>query len=209
MQSTYQISVVAGGWSFSKVPHSRVPGYLIAVNDSAYYMRRRIGVDEIVSMDRLWSEHRWAWMQMKQTAAYLRRSALKSLPHALQNGEWLHTFECDHETSIFSIDPARLNGQNSGICALNRAWLLKPKVLFLFGFDMQNGPAGERHWHPPYPWTAEWSTGEKKFIDWTREFDLIAQQFKNIGTRVWNVSERTRIRSFPILRPKDIPREAS
>jgi hypothetical protein len=49
--------VVAGGWSVSQVDLSRIPGTIIAINDSAIHLPR---FDIVVSMDRLWTEHRWA-----------------------------------------------------------------------------------------------------------------------------------------------------
>lgn len=216
MQSISQVSVIAGGWSFSKVPHDLVPGYIIAVNDSAFHLRRR--PDEIVSMDRLWAEFRWSWLREQRITTHLRRACMKNIDYN-QSDVWLDVFECDHETAEFvsddygepwfSLYPGKLNGTNSGSCALNRAFMLKPKELYLLGFDMQNGPKGELHWHPPYPWSDRWKTPPKKFITWAREFDLIAQQFESIGTRVWNVSDRSQIGVFSTLsvdqlRPKKV-----
>jgi hypothetical protein len=52
------ISIVGGGWSMLDVNQARIPGEIIAVNDSAFYLKRK--PNYIVSMDRLWTEHRWS-----------------------------------------------------------------------------------------------------------------------------------------------------
>lgn len=213
MRSTPTVSVIAGGWSFSMVPHELVPGHIISVNDSAYHLRRN--PHEIVSMDRLWTEHRWEWLRQRRITTHLRRACLKNIKTMIaRETVWLNIFDCDHESvrfaddqygpATFSMYPNRLNGTNSGTCALNRAWLLRPKNLFLFGFDMQPGPNGEHHWHPPYPWADEWKTTSKKFTTWAREFDYIAEQFTAAGTQVWNVSDRSQIGVFSTLGVEDL-----
>lgn len=213
-RSISQVSVIAGGWSFREVPHRRVPGYTIAVNDSAIHLK--LTPNEIVSMDRLWTEHRWEWLRQHRILTHVRRSCVKNILTPVRKEEcWLNIFECDHESVVFSDDeygplaftpyPGRLNGTNSGTCALHRAWLLRPTELFLFGFDMQPGPHGEQHWHPPYPWANEWNTTKKKFRAWAQEFDIVADAFAAIGTKVFNVSQRSQIGVFPTLHWEQLP----
>lgn len=204
MQSTSVVSVVAGGWSVNLVEHRRIPGHIIAVNDASFYLNASL--DEIVSMDRLWTEYRWSWLKRRAVLTNLRRSAVQNLSTMGQE-EWLNVFDCNHESVEFSNDWARLNGTNSGTCALNRAWQLRPKELYLFGFDMCLGPNGQRHWHPDYPYAYTTSAG--KFRSWVKEFKIIAAQFKLIGTKVWNVSERSEISAFPRMQPNHLPRRAA
>src|SRR4051812_47563396 len=60
------ISVVGAGWSVSQIDLSRIPGEIIAINDSAVHLPR---FDIVVSMDRLWTEHRYEWMRKMQKPA--------------------------------------------------------------------------------------------------------------------------------------------
>lgn len=225
------VSVVAGGWSFTQVDQSRIPGRIIAINDAAVHLKRR--PDEIVTMDRLWTEHRWAWLVGQRIHTHARRSALQNV--GLHSGDvhakifdlidtvdwpaWLNMFDCDNETVEFEPDrypesvhgfsryPSFLNGTNSGTCGLNRAWQMRPKDLYLFGFDMKVGPNGEKHWWPDYPYA--YTTSGKRFKAWVGEFDRITKQFKDIGTKVWNVSEYSALNHFPKLRPNELPKAAA
>lgn len=218
-RSTSAVSVIAGGWSFLHMNPMRIPGYVIAVNDSAYYLQGR-KVDEVVSMDRLWAEHRWDWLCERKVHAHIRKSAAQNLrfgdgPATTGTPPWLNVFECDNGSvqlaghdygpPHFALYPGRLNGTNSGTCALNRAFHIRPLDLYLFGFDMQDGPEGQQHWHPPYPWADRWKTNRKKFTTWAGEFDLIAKQLKSAGIRVCNVSHRSLITQLPTLDYDDFP----
>jgi len=65
-------------------------------------------------------------------------------------------FKCDNETDVLSNVPGILNGRSSGHCALNLAYQMHPKRIFLFGYDY----TGKPYWYGAYPWS--------KTIDRTR-----------------------------------------
>lgn len=185
------ISVIGGGWSVRDVDLTELPGVLIGVNDSAIHAR----VDIAVSMDRLWAEHRFAELRDRRRLTYLRRSAVQNLD---ARWPWLHVFDNDHLTVELSEDLTRLNGTNSGVCAINLAYQLRPKRIVLFGFDMNRSPAGVAHWYPPYPWThAAGATSSGKYRRWAEEFDRIAVQCKRAGVEVLNASPTSAITAFP------------
>lgn len=208
------VTVIGGGWSVRDVRDylERLPGSIIAVNDSAIHAPRW---DYCVSMDRLWTEHRIADLAFRiRTAAelvqvHIRRNALQNLDGWRCNG-WLHAFDCDHETSIFASLESwnRLNGTNSGACALNLAWKLRPRRLFLLGFDMNRNTRGEAYWYPPYPWTTpRGSTSDGKYAAWADQFETIGKQFELIGTEVLNVSPASAIATFEKMTPKQFEKE--
>jgi hypothetical protein len=192
------VSVVGGGWSVSEIDLMKIPGFIIAVNDS---FRKLPRFDAVVSMDRLWTENRWEELRKHETHTYIRRSAMKNIP----KGEypWLHVFECDHESVQFSSQVHVLNGSNSGVCALNKAYQMNPHYLYLFGFDMQRGPNGEPYWYEPYSWRPEGATTKGKYREWAAQFDSIACQFEELGTEVYNVSSRSLIKSFNVVPPHE------
>lgn len=197
------VSVVGGGFSFREVAHDKVPGYVIAANDAAILLQRP--VDEIVSMDRLWTEHRWLEMQERRVTAYLRRSALKNV--VWEGEEWVRQFECDNESVVFEPDDAgRLNGTNSGTCAINRAYQHRPRRMFLFGFDMCRAPDGNAYWYAPYPWAAKTKGNTKAgtYQTWAAEFNRIALQFAEIGCEVINVSAHSKITAFQKFSPTQL-----
>lgn len=173
------VSVVGGGWSVSQVDLAKIPGAIIAVNDSAFHVPR---VDHIVSMDRLWAENRYADLRRKMRPTHIRRAALKNLP---DKWPWLTSFDCDHEATAFSDQKGVLNGTNSGLCAFNLAYQLHPKQIMLFGFDMKRGPNGQAHWFADYPWAKPGgATTSGKYREWSQQFVDAKRSCEALGIEV-------------------------
>lgn len=191
------ISIIAGGWSCSTVALDRVPGLVIAVNESAVLAPR---VDIALTMDRLFLEHRWALLAKKPTPTWARRSIMANVD---KSAPWLAAFENDIHKDGLSDQPGILWGNNSGRCALNLAYHMQPKRILLFGFDMQKGPKGEPYWHPPYGWARpEGGTSQRRYDEWRPAFDRAAIQCREKGIEVLNVSARTALNSFPVIAPQ-------
>lgn len=184
--------VIAGGWSVSQydVADLRKPDTIvIGVNESAVLAQCDIGI----TMDRLWTEHRWhRYFTTRNGDLWIRRGADKALPQHPRRRQ----FECDHESYSMTDEPGVLNGTNSGMCALNYAFQVKPERVYLFGFDMQRGPHGEPYWHKPYEWRPDGATKHGKYRDWVPQFECIAHQFKKAGIVVKQVNNRSKIRAF-------------
>lgn len=186
------ISIIAGGWSVRGVDLDRVPGTIIGVNDSVIHAPR---CDIAVSMDRLWVEYRFPQLRERGKLAWLRRSAVQNVERKFP---WLHVFECDHESPEFVDAPDMLNGTNSGLCAFNLAYQMRPKQILLFGFDMKRGANGEAYWYPPYPWTSKaGGTSSRKYQTWAGEFFAAAARCKAAGIAVLNASPASAIDVFP------------
>ena len=188
-QAVDVVSVIAGGWSFSQVPQDQVPGYRIAVNDAAFHLAKP--PDEIVSMDRQWTEHRLQALLQARIPTYLRRSAVQNLHDKISGRPWINIFDCDNESFSMTHAPYTLNGTNSGMCALNRAYKIATKEVYLFGFDMCLGPDGEKHWYPDYDWPYQLKPG--KLREWSPQFARVGQQFRDRNVQLFNVSNRTQI----------------
>lgn len=201
-----QMSVVGGGWSVRDISLQHLCGQIIGVNDAAYHLPF---VDIVVSMDRLWTEHRWQWLCRRAAETWLRRSAVQNLDTTREVADgWLHVFECDHQSTEFSGVPGRLNGTHSGMCALNLAWQMRPSCVYLLGFDMCRDKQGRASWHPPYPWTQPaGATSNGKYSAWANQFDDAALRFESIGCDVWNVSPASAITAFPRMTPAEYRQE--
>lgn len=200
------VSVVAGGWSVSRVDHCKIPGDIIAINDSALLLDLPQYRIEAVSMDRLWVEHRWPELKRRKMHCHLRQAAVKNIAleelHAARPR--CNVFVCNHESVEFTGMTNVLNGTNSAVCGLALAYAIAPEVLYLFGFDMCKGPNGEAHWYPDYPWQQGGGTSPGKFNAWAMEFNKIAQQFKSLGTEVINVTDRSLLNCFPKSKPETL-----
>lgn len=202
------ISIIGGGWSFKSVDECKVPGEVIAINDSAFYLSRR-APNFVVGMDRLWVKHRWFNDPMNQGGlvglslpTYIRRNVLKNVPWQDRPWGWLHQFDCKIDNPIMSPTANVLNGPNSGHCGINLAFTMRPTELFLFGFDMCRNDKGEAYWFPPYEWVnkpldrAQGATGARRYTEWAKFMRSAADQFKAIGCKVFNVSPLSAIECF-------------
>lgn len=198
------ISVIGGGWSMTEVDHMKIPGEKIAVNDALIHLRCRI--DYVLSMDRLWTENRWPHLELLHRPTFVRPGCLKNIPKPVPY--WLNVFGCDINSTYFNDDTHILNGRNSGACAINLAFVLNPRKIYLFGFDMCRSPEGNAYWYPPYPWAAQHgdkgATSVKRYQEWVSDFAHYAQQFKQAGIEVVNVSKHSKILAFPQVSPEEV-----
>jgi hypothetical protein len=183
------VSIIAGGFSAKNIDLRRVPGMVIAVNDAAYYGPRW---DVCVSMDRLWSENRFRWMEKQSKPIWLRRSTVKNFPQL----DHMNLYDNDHTSTVLSDDMGTLNGTHSGFCALNLAYHIRPRFLYLIGFDMARGPRGEPHWYPDYPWNPK-ASGVGALQTWGTQFEFAARQLRAAGVTVFQVGDA--IPEFPTL----------
>lgn len=196
------ITILAGGWSASKVDLKKLPGTVIAVNDSAIYAPR---IDIILSMDRLWAENRFEKVSKFGKPIYLRRCTVKNIP-AESMALCVTLFDNDHEATELSDAPGRLNGTHSGFCALNLAFQMCPERLYLVGFDMALGPRRERHWFPDYPWSNGGGSSGGKLAEWSRQFRTAAAQLANAGIQTRMVTEAKTLQPFKTIKPADLAR---
>jgi len=178
------ITILAGGFSASRVDLKKLPGFVIAVNDSAIYAPR---IDAIVSMDRLWAENRFAQVSKFGKPIYLRSSTVRNIP-AEDVSLCVTLFDNDHKATALSDVPGRLDGTHSGFCALNLAFQMCPERLYLVGFDMALGPKGQRHWFPDYPWSNGGGSSGGKLAEWAGQFRTAAAQLANAGIQTLAVS---------------------
>lgn len=199
------ISLIAGGWSFRHVDHKKVPGQVIAVNDTLLHLRAPI--HSVISMDRLWTENRWEHVTTMRHQTYVRASSLKNVRIPEQPWSWLHKFECDRMRTTFGETPSQLNGRNSGACGMNLAFVRKPDTLFLFGFDMCVSPEGKAHWYPAYDWVYKGDkggTGKRTYLEWATDFRDYRRQFDEIGCKVVNVSLASQITAFERVSAEEV-----
>lgn len=154
----------------------RARGFVIGVNDSAIHAP----VDAAVTMDRTWFEHRWSVIKAfsRQIPLHARAEAVINVTERWPN---LHIFACDRLSNAMSDEKGRLNGVNSGFCALNLAWQMRPKQIIVLGIDAKR----DGYWYPPY----EWQRGEKPrgitsdwaYKQWEKGLADIRRQFTEAG----------------------------
>lgn len=195
------ISIVAGGWSFRNISPTKLKGQIIAVNDAAIHLPE---VHTVISMDRLWVEYRWDKLLAFDQWTWLRDSACKNVwDRGGSTWRKLTRFKGNDKKHVFSTSIDTLHGSNSGACALNLVYHLKPDHLWMFGFDMGRSPEGEPYWYDPYPWSPKGATKEGKYKEWAKQMELMIAQLIEVGIKVTVVSDSRWSKSIPLISTKE------
>lgn len=191
------VSVIGCGPSALRCGAERSPGIRVGVND-AY---RHVYCNHVVSMDGRWFDNRWedfcdAMSPMLHTR--IGTKGAENLPKVCRT----QPFKCDRKTTKFGDSISQLNGENSGYCALNLAYLLKPTTIYLYGFDM-TFEKGSDHFFGDYEWKGQGcSNSAGKFAKWAKEMDDAARQFEEAGIEVFNTNKQSAIKAFKYGVPK-------
>lgn len=86
-------------------------------------------------------------------------------------------------------------GGNSGYGAINLAYLFGCRRILLIGFDMQEGPKGEKHWHGDHVAPL---TQKQQFVEWRHKCRVLAKELEAEGVEVVNCTPRSALECFPM-----------
>lgn len=188
------VIVIGGGWSLTQWPilHTdlRPYGLVIGVNDAAVHLQVHVAC----TMDRLWLEHRAETLDFNNVPVHFRAGICKRIKEPRLGIPFKNNNSMEFG---MSTRPSELFGNNSGACAVNLAFKQGSKNVYLLGFDMCNGPNGEKHWHPPYAWKDGGGSSAGRLKEWSQEWARFAQQFAAAGVQVKNVNNRSKLNNFP------------
>ncbi len=194
------VIVIGGGASVRKVDLNKLSGFVIGVNDSSFHAP----VNAAISMDRIFTEYRWEHLKALGEAGAQVWSRVSAMQNIKGDWPWLTRFACDYTSTVMVDKPATLNGTNSGMCGLNLAYRMRPKRVFLLGFDLCVDERGESYWYPPDPWGKPYRPIPRKhYAAWAKGYDGPAKQFKEAGIEVLNVSPSSLITAFRKITPKE------
>lgn len=87
--------------------------------------------------------------------------------------------------------------RNSGAAAVNLAYHLGAKTIFLLGFDMDYGANGFTHWFGSYAGDGQFSTVVPPFETHLKGFAQICADAKKLGLEILNVNLSSKIEEFP------------
>lgn len=185
------VSIVACGPSALKCGAASAPGHVIAVNDAYQHVRH----DALLSMDGRWAMNRVPTLG-NGPPLFLRRSAAAHCnPTTIALHERLiHLFDCDHQSDEFSNNLMQFNGPNSGYCALNLAYQMSPKIVYLFGYDHKGG-----HFHKESEWRQRGegcSNSPRKFAEWSVSCYEARRAFDSRSIAVINTNPDSMVRAF-------------
>lgn len=169
-------------------------GTLLGVNGAALYAC----VDIALTMDRLVAEYCYPiWRIQGVPDIWLRSCIAKNFRPAPDVNMFTNA---NTKGPTFSYERGCLNGDNSGMCAMNLALQLRPERVFLLGFDYARLEHGDDpYWHPAYPWKPMGATTDGRLKEWAPEFAAVATAAKERGIAFYNVNHRSRITAFPVV----------
>ena len=96
------------------------------------------------------------------------------------------------------------HGNNSGFAAINLAYHLGARHVYLFGYDFCYGAEGESHWHSGHPTLHR----ERVFEKMLPHAEALAVDATRLGLRVWNTNPTSQLRVFPFCTPQDALEDA-
>lgn len=184
--------VIGGGPSLATFDWDLIRGENTVGCNSAFLLGSSI-CKIVVFGDRLW----WEKIAADRIGEYGGRvvACTPNNRHISPRPSWL--LEIDrHGRREFGRNRPVFAG-NTGSLALNLALILGARRVFLLGFDMHLGEAGNANWH-------ELRYEESKpdvYPRFVKEFRAIAGSLNTVfpGREVWNVSERSGLDCFPIV----------
>lgn len=180
----------AKGLSFDKL---KGKGYILGVNDAGL----RAPCDGVFTMDRLWWENRWKDVKYSGLEAFVRHCVYDRWEGKKGTGWYrCHRIEMDYQKHFLSDDKYYLNGRNSGFGAFNLAYLVEPLEIYLFGFDMQDN-GKQMRWYKNYEWCK--ASNGNRYRKWAEDFDKARSKCDEKRIRVYNCSNNSRIKKFPVL----------
>lgn len=169
-------------------------GTVLGVNGAAMY----VAADIALTMDRLVAELCYPiWEIQGVPEIWIRQGINKKFTVRPS----VHLFaNSNAKGPVFSYENDTLNGDNSGMCAMNLMLQLQPERAFLLGFDYARiGAADDPYWHPAYPWKPTGSTPDGRLREWAPEFKAVAEAALARGIKVYNVNHRSRLNAFPVI----------
>lgn len=175
--------IMAGGTSITDFDVSQFRGEvrILGCNRSAFYFN----ADAMVSLDRHFPRMDKPKIEKfiaEGSEVYLALPPNEPTVNFIQGVNYLEKRRGDNS---LSTRPYELFGTNTGFAALNLAYHKKAQVIYMFGYDMQNGRKAT-HCHGHYSWNS--SKNNSNYLKrWCREFDKVGQQFRNAGIQVINV----------------------
>jgi len=99
-----------------------------------------------------------------------------------------------HAGEGLSLKMLNTNG-NSGMGAINLAYLFGARRILLVGFDMKLGPHGERHYHSDHPKPL---VQNQVFDEWIHKGHKLAKDLKAANCEVINCTPGSALQCFPM-----------
>jgi len=113
---------------------------------------------------------------------------------------------CTGETGLEMRFGNVRHGSNSGHAALNVTYHLRPKQVFLLGFDMKQED-NNTHWHSGYQDKKRSSGPLFSANKWIENFKTVSVHYRNVNFKIWNCNPESNLYCFPGARLEEALKE--
>ena len=135
----------------------------------------------------------WWKFHYKEIGTRGFRGALWTIDHAATRYPGVQRVKAVHRPGI-GVEHIYSNG-NSGMQAVNLAFLFGSRRVLLAGFDMKLGPEGEKHWHADHPHPM---VQGQQFGEWIHKANFVAADAKRLGLEIINCTPGSALTMFPM-----------
>lgn len=105
----------------------------------------------------------------------------------------LHLINGVDKPGLGKTDRRIHTGNNSGYQLINLVYHFGATRIYLLGYDMKNGPKGERHWHGDHPRALSQASN---YPSWVKRYRQLAQDLDEVNVPVINLTRDTALDCF-------------
>ena len=112
-----------------------------------------------------------------------------------------------HPFGISTVENTVSWNLNSGAAAINLAYHLGVRRIYLLGFDQKLGEAGNQHWHRHYSTSKNIKQKDEKKLPFKRHllsFKRVENDAKSLGVEILNVSPNSKIEAFKQVKLSEV-----
>ena len=184
------VFVIGGGPSLRNFDFEKLAGRKVIVTNEAFTLVP--SAVALVFVDHHW----WAARQGAVQARPFTGQVVGRGPYRDAYGRSGVTRVAYRSGEAWSMDPRLLGGRNSGLAAVNAAWLMGAERIFLLGFDM-GASQGRNNFHNLYPESP--AAPAHRYVGiFIPEFEKAAKRLETIGGGVViNLTPGSALRCFP------------
>jgi hypothetical protein len=136
----------------------------------------------------------WHWHKGAQSFPGLKYATSKRVGQMARERKW-KGIEILRNSGAKGLDldtHGVMHGLNTGYRAINIAVHFGAKRILLLGYDMQQGPNKQEHWHPDHP-----SRSRSPYATFVKYFDTLVEPLAQLGVEVINCTPGSALTQFP------------
>lgn len=184
------VFIIGGGPSLRNFQSRQLEGRRVIVTNEAFSLYP--SADALVFVDIGWWQRRVGAVREVFEGLIIGRGPYGSMYRA--SGKMINVaFRSGDE---WSEDTRMLAGKNSGLAAMNAAYLMGAERVFLLGFDLR-AIQGRNNYHHLHDDASQRAAQNRYLNLFIPEFVKASKRIAHLGWEVWNLTPGTALKCFP------------